>query len=104
MVCVRKIVVPAILAASLCGCANWQYAGINYTRVTSPSGEEWIIVSGKDQTDTKLNIDRDSEGHIIAVYSSAKEDATAALTAAFNSLSVTISKLTDLVAASRPVP
>jgi len=100
----RPAFISAALAASLCGCANWQYAGVNYARVTAASGEEWIIISGKDQTNTKLNIDRDSEGHIIAVYSSDKEDSTAALKAAFDSLSVTISKLTELVATSRPIP
>jgi len=99
----RAAVLAATLA-TLCGCSNWQYAGVNYARVTAASGEEWIIISGKDQTNTKLNIDRDNEGHIIAVYSSDKEDSTAALKAAFDSLSTTISKLTELVAASRPVP
>jgi hypothetical protein len=93
-----------IFILMLSGCANWQYAGLNYAEVTGSNGEHWIIASGKDQTNTKLNIERDVNGNVVAIYSSEKEDATAALKAAFDSLSNTIAKLTEFITSLRPAP
>lgn len=72
---------PAIclLTLTLTGCANTQYAGLNYVSVTGPNGETWTIASGKDQTNTKFDIKR---GDVAVHYESAKEDATAALSTA----------------------
>lgn len=78
----------------LVGCANTQYAGLNYATVISPTGEEWRVISGKDQTNTKLTIVR---GDTTVVYSSEKEDATAALTQALKAQSDMLRLLIDKV-------
>jgi hypothetical protein len=90
------------LSLILSGCANWQNAGINRAHVIGPSGEEWDIVSGKDQTNTRLDITKNVDGSVTASYKSDKEDATAALKAAFDALANTIDKLTNLVASMKP--
>lgn len=63
----------------LAGCANTEYAGLNYATVIAPNGEEWKVISGKDQTNTSMEITR---GDVVVKYTSAKEDATAPLTQA----------------------
>ena len=47
---------PVLLVTS--GCANHQYAGINYGDVTLPSGERWVIVGGKDETNVTFEATR----------------------------------------------
>jgi PBP1b-binding outer membrane lipoprotein LpoB len=42
----------------LAGCANQQYAGVNYGDVTLPGGERWIIVGGKDETNVEFEVTR----------------------------------------------
>lgn len=68
-----------LLGLLLAGCANTEYAGLNYATVIAPNGEEWKVISGKDQTNTHLTITR---GDTTVVYSSEKEDSTAPLTQA----------------------
>ncbi|MFZ1744107.1 MAG: hypothetical protein WAT93_14745 [Pontixanthobacter sp.] len=42
----------------LAGCANQQYAGVNYGDVTLPNGEHWIIAGGKDETNVSFEVKR----------------------------------------------
>lgn len=85
------------LSLFLGGCENTQYAGLNKAIVIAPNGETWEVISGKDQTDTHLRIIR---GDITVEYSSAKEDATAALTQALKAQTDLVGKLSDLIVGS----
>lgn len=91
-----SIVALSILAA---GCANTQYAGLNTAEVVSPTGETWTVISGKDQTNTALDITR---GDVTVHYSSAKEDASKALSLALQQQSAIIDKLVMFMENIRP--
>lgn len=84
----------------LSACANTQYAGLNYATVVTPNGEEWKVISGKDQTNTHLTITR---GDTTVVYSSEREDSTASLTQAMKAqtdmIGNLVTKILQLVAA-----
>ncbi len=103
MIVIRALQIVALLAAVdlSTGCANTEYGGLNYATVVAPNGETWKVISGKDQTDTKLDIVR---GDTTVHYSSSKEDATASLTAALKAQTDLISQLAGLVSGLVPKP
>jgi hypothetical protein len=54
-----KLLTLSVLALiAVAGCANQQYAGVNYGEVTTPSGEHWIIAGGKDETNVTFEATR----------------------------------------------
>lgn len=54
-----KLLTLSVLALmALAGCANQQYAGVNYGEVTTPNGEHWIIAGGKDETNVSFEVKR----------------------------------------------
>jgi len=69
----------AILVASLAiaGCANQQYAGINYGEVTMPNGEHWKIAGGKEETNVSFKVSR-ADG-TTATYSAENANGAAVL-------------------------
>ncbi len=103
MIVIRLLQIAAIFAAVelASGCANTEYGGLNYATVIAPNGEAWKVISGKDQTDTKLDIVR---GDTTVHYSSSKEDATAALTSALKAQTDLISQLAGFVSGLSPKP
>lgn len=86
---------------ALASCANQQYAGLNTASVTAPNGETWTVISGKDQTNTVLDITR---GDVTVHYASAKEDATAALSAVLQQQAAIISQFISAVVPLIPKP
>lgn len=86
-------------------CANTEYAGLNYAEVIAPTGESWKVVSGKDQTDTRLTITR---GDVTVVYSSSKEDSSLPLAQAMKAqtdmLQGVIGQLMSLVVQAAKAP
>jgi hypothetical protein len=52
----RTAILVALLA--IAGCANQQYAGINYGEVTMPDGENWKIAGGKEETNVSFKVTR----------------------------------------------
>jgi len=52
----RTLVVALVLLVA--GCANQQYAGINYGEVTMPNGENWKIAGGKEETNVSFKVTR----------------------------------------------
>lgn len=91
------LVIPVVLN----GCANSEYAGLNVATVVAPNGEEWQIISGKDQTNTRLDIER---GDVVIHYSSEKEDASAALAIAMQHQADTLRAIVDLLKTMTPGP
>jgi hypothetical protein len=59
---------------ALAGCANQQYAGVNYGEVTTPGGEHWIIAGGKDETNVSFEVTRPDGTK--ATYSAENADAS----------------------------
>ncbi|QLH38948.1 MAG: hypothetical protein HWD60_08385 [Defluviicoccus sp.] len=54
-----KRVSAAFLAIGLLsGCANSQYAGVNYGEAILPDGEHWKIAGGKDETNVSFEVTR----------------------------------------------
>lgn len=88
-----------LIAGILPGCANTEYAGLNVATVVAPNGEEWRIISGKDQTNTRLDIER---GDVTIHYSSEKEDASAALAIAMQQQVDTLRAIVDLLRSMTP--
>ncbi len=103
MIIIRMLQIVSLIAAVelSSGCANTEYGGLNYATVIAPNGEAWKVISGKDQTDTRLDITR---GDTAVHYSSSKEDATAALTTALKAQTDLISQLAGLVTGLAPKP
>ena len=73
-----KRVIP-IIALLLSGCANQQYAGINYGEVVTPDGEHWIIAGGKDEQNVSFEVVR-PDG-TTARYSAENADASTVIKA-----------------------
>lgn len=64
---------------ALAGCANQQYAGINYGEAVLPNGEKIMIAGGKDETNVVFDLTR-PDGTVVH-YSAENADASTALKA-----------------------
>jgi hypothetical protein len=73
----RNFLIGIIAAGTLAGCANQQYAGINYGEVTTPNGEHWIIAGGKNETNVTFEATR-PDG-TTAKYTAENADASAVM-------------------------
>lgn len=57
--CRKSLAVLGCLAIGLLsGCANTQYAGVNYGEAQLPDGERWTVVGGKDETNISFEVTR----------------------------------------------
>ena len=66
----------AILVAlsAIAGCANQQYAGINYGEVTMPNGENWKIAGGKEETNVSFKVTPSAAGNLLVHVGAARGD------------------------------
>lgn len=101
-----RILFPLIALTALAGCANQQYAGVNYGEVTTPSGEHWIIAGGKDETNVNFEVTR-PDG-TTASYHADNADASSALKAALEGNAAIMTQMQNtlnlLIAKGLPLP
>lgn len=91
----------AILAAlALAGCANQQYAGLNYGEVIAPNGEHWIIAGGKDETNVSFEVKR-ADG-TTATYHADNADASTVIKAMTDQYSAVMTQMLSIVKALVP--
>ena len=72
-----KIACVAGAVLALSGCANSQYAGVNYGEATLQDGEKWTVVGGKDETNISFEVTR-ADGTKVA-YKADSADSSAVL-------------------------